>query len=90
MKYETRTAWVDETNPNEDLFITVIHKPSKLEAWLGIKPYEVVYRGSSTVWYEYPSGNRASTYEEAFLSKVWTRERWRYKDAVKNAAGDDN
>lgn len=34
------------------------------------------WRGSCTVWHECPSGERASTSLELFLSQIWTRERW--------------
>jgi hypothetical protein len=37
----------------------------------------VVFRGSGTVWHEYPSGRRATTLEEADLAEVAVRERWK-------------
>lgn len=35
-----------------------------------------VYRGGSTVWHLYPSGDRASTSMEAWLCDRWTAYRW--------------
>lgn len=34
------------------------------------------YRGSCTVWYEYPSCVRASTYLETLLNERWQRAQW--------------
>lgn len=35
-----------------------------------------VYRGDSTVWHSYPSGDRASTSMEAWLRDRWKAYRW--------------
>ena len=41
----------------------------------------LAYRGSCTVWYTYPGGNRCGTFKEAELSDVWTREvDWKRKN----------
>lgn len=40
-----------------------------------------LYRGSGTVWHEWPSGKRCSTSLELYLSDVWIAERWKLHDA---------
>ncbi len=44
--------------------------PSWLGRLLGMKVHEVVYHGSGTVWHKFPSGGRASTPMEMFISDM--------------------
>ena len=41
------------------------------------------YRGNCTVWHDYPSGTRASTYIESKLADHCTRIKWEEEDADK-------
>lgn len=48
--------------------IVLVSKPSRFAKFFGAKPKTTVYRGSGTVWHEFPSGTRASNFVEMFLS----------------------
>jgi hypothetical protein len=50
--------------------IIVVSEPSRFAKFLGAKPQTITYRGSGTVWHEFPSGTRAPTYVESFLSNT--------------------
>ena len=43
----------------------------------------VRFRGSSTVWHNVDTGQRASTVLEYMLSNIYTQQRWKEQDARK-------
>lgn len=67
----------------DEMILTVQWKRGRfwqlLDILIGLEPsavYELRYRGSCTVWHEYPGGERAPTYLEAWLCDRWTRLKW--------------
>jgi hypothetical protein len=52
--------------------IVLVSEPSCFVKFFGAKPQTTTYRGSGTVWHEFPSGTRAPTYMESFLSDART------------------
>lgn len=46
-----------------------------------------MFRGTCTVWHEYPSGKRVSTALESRLCDIWTRLRWERASGNRTGAG---
>ena len=64
---------IAESKPQEkqttpELQITVVDEPGFFGKIFGVKAKTFVYQGSCTVWHQFPSGERAPTWLESFLS----------------------
>ena len=69
-----------------DWILTFKREPNWLGRLLGIKCSEIQYRGGSTVWHVYPSGERCDTGTEALLSRIITCEKWKLETTGSNNA----
>jgi hypothetical protein len=63
-------------SPLEEHDITVRFTPGWFASALGFMEKTTVYRGSGTVWREFPSGKRAPTWLESNLADVLARHRF--------------
>ncbi len=55
-------------SPRTEHDITVRYTPGWFARLFGFTEETTVYRGSATVWHEYPSGKRAPTWLESALA----------------------
>lgn len=65
-----------EFKNRSDAVITVAYVPCRLLRFFGVKPKEIKYVGSGTVWHRLPEFKRAGTFTESSLSDFYERACW--------------
>ncbi len=76
MKYATLGVRYDEET--HDWIIVVESRPNKIQRLFGMKPERTKYLGDCTVWHK-KSGERASTFKEEMLNRIWHRAKYEDK-----------
>lgn len=69
---------IREVGPR-DYEITIEWERGIIRRLLNMKPRTAVYRGSDTVWHEYPSGDRVGVLLDSWLSDRVTAWKWQHE-----------
>ena len=73
---QTKVLSVEKVNISDDVIITIEYTPGWFLRLFGVLATTIKYRGSCTVWHEYPSGRRAGSGIESMLYCKWTKWKW--------------
>ena len=79
------TTYTSTCEPDVDgqwrIVVTSVYTPGWMGRLFGLTPSRrsTAYVGDCTVWYRLPEFRREGTCQEAWLSDIWARERYRRK-----------